>query len=162
MRSVEAKLTTANLSVGPLLVHFINESEDNMRHAHSEHKESLTTHEKIAVKIANILGNPWTIYVFAALALTSLPGILAQHSIPADVAWLSQTFIQLVSLAVLQTVANLLGRQTEKQSDVQYEVNLSTEKGVERIEQCVKLHNTKLQRIEQLLDTHLKSKKKSG
>ena len=43
----------------------------------------------------------WCAYIFAAIAFTSLPSILAQHSVNADVQWTAQTFLQLVLLSVI-------------------------------------------------------------
>ena len=57
--------------------------------------------DKLAVLITNGVSTMWCAYIFAAIALTSLPSVLAQHSVNADVQWIAQTFLQLVLLSVI-------------------------------------------------------------
>src|SRR5215469_5326844 len=52
-----------------------------------------------AVKVTNGVGTMWCAYVFAALALVSLPSALRSHSAVTLVSWVSQTFLQLVLLS---------------------------------------------------------------
>ena len=40
-------------------------------------------------------------YIFAAIALISLPGVLATRNVLVVVAWVAQTFLQLVLLSVI-------------------------------------------------------------
>jgi hypothetical protein len=63
----------------------------------------LTTHEhvglngKIAVIITNAVGTMWCAYVFAVIALISLPSSIA-GGVSTLIAWIAQTFLQLVRL----------------------------------------------------------------
>ena len=57
--------------------------------------------DKIAIGITNGVATMWCAYVFAAIAFTSLPSVLAEHSVQADVQWVAQTFLQLVLLSVI-------------------------------------------------------------
>jgi hypothetical protein len=63
-------------------------------------------------------------YSFAALALLALPGILGFTLFPSRtlliVAWISQTFIQLVMLAVLQLGQNLQAAGADKRAEATY------------------------------------------
>lgn len=72
--------------------------------------------DKLALKITNAVSTMWMAYAFSLVALASLPAILATafpsiaHIFPhwlisvsliAIVAWIAQTFIQLVLLSVI-------------------------------------------------------------
>lgn len=77
------------------------------------HKGSLTLNQRIASLIADILGSPWTIYAFALVACISLPAVVKSGDTTLIVSWVTQTFIQLVALAVLQAKAVLDGKHAE-------------------------------------------------
>ena len=55
---------------------------------------------RIAVLITNAVGTMWCAYVFAAIALISLPQAIAGGVAPL-IAWIAQTFLQLVLLSVI-------------------------------------------------------------
>jgi hypothetical protein len=74
----------------------------------------------IALKITNCVGNMWCAYIFALLALMSLPAILTEafhlHVFPSWlvstslislVAWVSSYFLQLVLLSVIMVGQNV-------------------------------------------------------
>ncbi|MBS0194858.1 MAG: zinc ribbon domain-containing protein [Proteobacteria bacterium] len=54
----------------------------------------------LAVKITNAVGTMWCAYVFAAIALISLPDAI-RGGAPTLVAWIAQTFLQLVLLSII-------------------------------------------------------------
>ncbi|MBS0213094.1 MAG: zinc ribbon domain-containing protein [Proteobacteria bacterium] len=67
----------------------------------------------LAVKITNAVGTMWCAYVFAAIALISLPDAI-RGGAPTLVAWIAQTFLQLVLLSIIivgQKVASEAGDQ---------------------------------------------------
>jgi hypothetical protein len=84
----------------------------------------------LAIKITNAVGTMWTAYLFSLLALVSLPAILTQGNIVpkntfpswlisisliALVAWVAQTFIQLVLLPIIMVGQNVIqGKQDAK------------------------------------------------
>jgi hypothetical protein len=55
----------------------------------------------LAVKITTGVGSMWCAYLFALLALVSLPSALRSGSAVIIVSWVSQTFLQLVLLSVI-------------------------------------------------------------
>lgn len=57
--------------------------------------------DALAERITNSVGSMWCAYAFAALALVSLPGALASHNAVVIVAWVAQTFLQLVLLPII-------------------------------------------------------------
>lgn len=81
----------------------------------------LTTHEhvglngKIAVAITNVVGTMWCAYVFAAIALISLPSAF-RGGISPLIAWLAQTFLQLVLLSVIMVGQKVAAAASDKQA----------------------------------------------
>lgn len=66
---------------------------------------------RIALRLTAAVGTMRAAYLFACLALVALPAVLGYNWLPSRtlliVGWVSQTFIQLVMLAVLQLGQNL-------------------------------------------------------
>lgn len=56
---------------------------------------------KLGLKITQGVGTMWCAYVFAALTLLSLPAAIKTHSLIVIVAWIAQTFLQLVLLSII-------------------------------------------------------------
>ena len=71
--------------------------------------------EWLALKITNSIGSMWTAYVFAALALISLPAAVASHDALVIVSWLAQTFLQLVLLPIIMVGQNVANQHHERQ-----------------------------------------------
>jgi len=68
----------------------------------------------LALKITNAVSSMICAYLFAIIALISLPAALATHQIVVIVAWLAQTFLQLVLLSVIMVGQKLQADQTIK------------------------------------------------
>jgi hypothetical protein len=91
---------------------------------------------KLAVIITNVVGSMWCAYVFTLLSLLSLPAVLSAFSIfsgvfpawlikaslIALVAWIAQTFLQLVLLSVIMVGQQVQGLASDARS-VQTEQN---------------------------------------
>ncbi len=73
-----------------------------------------------AVRITTGIGTMWCAYAFAAIALVSLPGAIASHSVVTVVSWISQTFLQLVLLSVIIVGQNELAAAADKRSTATY------------------------------------------
>jgi hypothetical protein len=74
------------------------------KHVHKAvHGEGLLgqINTRLAVGITKIVGSMWCAYVFALLALISLPAAISSHSPIIIVAWIAQTFLQLVLLPII-------------------------------------------------------------
>src|ERR1700704_781590 len=74
-----------------------------MRNANKVHRERLTINERIATSITQKIGSMWAAYLFGALTLLSLPAVLLSGDTVVIVAWVTQTFLQLVLLPISQT-----------------------------------------------------------
>jgi hypothetical protein len=73
-----------------------------------------------AVKVTNGVGTMWCAYLFALVALISLPEAISSHSSVTLVSWVSQTFLQLVLLSVIIVGQNVLAAAADKRADATY------------------------------------------
>ena len=56
---------------------------------------------RAAIAVTAVVGTMWCAYAFTCLALLSLPSALGSGSVIIIVAWVAQTFLQLVLLSVI-------------------------------------------------------------
>ena len=70
---------------------------------------------RIAVFITNIVGSMWCAYAFGGLALISLPQAI-QGGTATLVAWIAQTFLQLVLLSVIMVGQKVSAAASDKQA----------------------------------------------
>jgi len=71
----------------------------------------------IADRITRAVGTMWTAYLFALLALISLPAAILSHSPIIIVAWIAQTFLQLVLLPVIIVGQQLQAAHSDARSE---------------------------------------------
>jgi hypothetical protein len=69
----------------------------------------------LAVKITNSVGTMWCAYAFAALAFISLPEAIKAGT-AALVAWIAQTFLQLVLLSIIMVGQKVAAAASDKQA----------------------------------------------
>jgi hypothetical protein len=82
---------------------------------HVTEKEHVGFNGWLAMLITNAVGTMWCAYVFAALALVSLPAAIQGGTAPL-VAWLAQTFLQLVLLSVIMVGQKVAAQASDKQA----------------------------------------------
>ncbi len=75
---------------------------------------------KIAVFLTNIVGSMWCAYAFAALALIGLPPALRPGG-EGIIAWIAQTFLQLVLLSVIMVGQNVQSLASDVRSQRTYD-----------------------------------------
>ena len=66
---------------------------------------------RVAEKVTSFVSTMWCAYIFAALALISLPAAIRSGDVVIIVAWIAQTFLQLVLLSII-----MVGQQVSSQS----------------------------------------------
>jgi hypothetical protein len=71
---------------------------------------------KLAVKITNVVGTMWCAYAFAILALISLPEAVKSGT-SALIAWIAQTFLQLVLLSIIMVGQKVAAEKSDRQLD---------------------------------------------
>lgn len=75
---------------------------------------------KLAVFLTNIVGSMWCAYVFAALAFVGLPAALKPGG-EGIIAWIAQTFLQLVLLSVIMVGQNVQSEASDVRAEHTYD-----------------------------------------
>jgi hypothetical protein len=75
---------------------------------------------KIAVFLTNIVGSMWCAYVFAVIAFIGLPPALKPGG-EGIIAWIAQTFLQLVLLSVIMVGQNVQSVASDVRSQHTYD-----------------------------------------
>jgi hypothetical protein len=73
----------------------------------------------LAVTITNIVGTMWCAYAFACLALVSLPAAV-RGGTATLVAWIAQTFLQLVLLSIIMVGQKVAAAKSDRQLEQTY------------------------------------------
>jgi len=74
----------------------------------------------IAVHVTKGVGSMWAAYLFAGLALISMPAAFASHDVIIIVAWIAQTFLQLVLLPIIIVGQNVQAAASDKRAEETY------------------------------------------
>ena len=84
-----------------------------------ERKNPTNFNSWLAVKITNIVGTMWCAYAFAILALISLPEAIRSGT-SALIAWIAQTFLQLVLLSIIMVGQKVAAEASDQQLEQTY------------------------------------------
>lgn len=74
----------------------------------------------LAVRITKSVGTMWTAYLFAALALISFPAAIASGDVIIIVAWIAQTFLQLVLLPIIIVGQNVIQTANDARAEADH------------------------------------------
>lgn len=83
--------------------------------------ETLGFNEKIGLGITKRVGTMWAAYVFALLSLVSLPAAISSGDPIIIVAWIAQTFLQLVLLPIIIVGQNIQAKAADERAIATYE-----------------------------------------
>ena len=75
---------------------------------------------KIGLLITTLVGTMVCGYVFAIIALISLPSAITSHNLTVIIAWVSSNFLQLVLLPVIIVGQNLQAKASDKRAEQTY------------------------------------------
>ena len=76
---------------------------------------------RIGLKITIIVGTMWAAYLFTILALVSAPSAFSTGNLLIIVAWIAQTFLQLVLLPIIIVGQNVLAKSADARSQATYD-----------------------------------------
>ncbi len=74
----------------------------------------------LALLVTRSVGTMWAAYLFTALALISLPAAIATHSAIIIVAWIAQTFLQLVLLPIIIVGQNVISASQDARAEADH------------------------------------------
>jgi hypothetical protein len=75
----------------------------------------------LAVRITKTVGSMWIAYLFAAIALISLPAALQSGQVIVIVSWVAQTFLQLVLLPIIIVGQNVIQAANDARAEADHE-----------------------------------------
>jgi len=85
-----------------------------------QHRAQITGfNNTLAVAITNIVGTMWCAYAFAIIALISLPEAVRSGT-SALIAWIAQTFLQLVLLSIIMVGQKVAASKSDRQLEQTY------------------------------------------
>jgi hypothetical protein len=130
--------------------------------------ERVGVNGKVALIITAVVGTMWCAYIFTLLALISLPAAISSGQAIIIVAWIAQTFIQLVLLPIIIVGQNIQGKASDKRSEqtykdaeailsecLQLQQHLQAQDTVlDDVVAHVKQHHLELQRLSKLTAQH--------
>jgi len=73
--------------------------------------------EMLASKITRAVGTMGCAYIFAIIALISLPAAINSGNILTIVSWVAQTFLQLVLLSIIMVGQNAQSKKTDEHTE---------------------------------------------
>ena len=80
--------------------------------------------QKIATKITSFVSTMWCAYIFAAIALISLPAAIKTGDPIVIIAWVAQTFLQLVLLSIIMVGQDASTRGMQQKIDETHTASL--------------------------------------
>ena len=95
---------------------------------------------RFAVLITNSVSTMWCAYLFAAIALISLPAAVRGGTAPL-ISWVAQTFLQLVLLSVIMVGQKVAAAASDKQAMQTYEDAESLLKIQDEVHRLIKINN---------------------
>jgi hypothetical protein len=100
----------------------------------------------IAMIITNAVGTMWCAYVFAIIALISLPAAI-QGGTATLIAWIAQTFLQLVLLSVIMVGQKVSAAASDKQALQTYKDAEALLKLQDDVHRLIEVNNQQTQEI---------------
>jgi len=105
---------------------------------------------RIAVFITNIVSTMWCAYIFAILALISLPAAIHAGT-AALISWIAQTFLQLVLLSVIMVGQKVAAAASDKQAVQTYQDAEALLKMQDEIHRLIEVNNSMTAEIHALV-----------
>jgi hypothetical protein len=116
------------------------------------HGPQLIAHEldslngRIALVITNAVGTMWCAYIFAGIALISLPAAI-QGGTATLIAWIAQTFLQLVLLSVIMVGQKVAAAASDKQALQTYKDAEALLKIQDEVHRLIEINNSLTEEI---------------
>ena len=121
-------------------------------HIHKKvHGESMTgrINTRLAVGITKVVGSMWCAYLFALLALISLPAAIGTHDPVIIVAWIAQTFLQLVLLPIIIVGQNVQAAASDARAESDHKTLLAIHTLTADVHEIAQRQTTMLKMLEE-------------
>ena len=117
---------------------------------HLTKDEQIGFNGRFAMIITNAVGTMWCAYLFAALALISFPAAV-EAGTSALIAWIAQTFLQLVLLSVIMVGQKVAAKASDKQALQTYKDAEAILEIQDEVHRLIKINNELTEEIHQSL-----------
>ena len=107
---------------------------------HLTKNERLGFNGHLALVITNMVGTMWCAYIFAGIALISLPAAIEGGS-ATTVSWIAQTFLQLVLLSVIMVGQKVSAQASDKQALQTFKDTEALLKIQDELHRLIKINN---------------------
>jgi len=143
-------------------VHTVREADEEhaphphiaARKAHGVHttaKEHVGFNGWLAVKITNGVATMWCAYVFTVLAMISLPDAI-KGGTATLIAWIAQTFLQLVLLSIIMVGQKVAATASDKQAYQTYKDAEALLEISNEVHKLIKINNALTEEIHKALN----------
>jgi hypothetical protein len=102
---------------------------------------------KVGLKITVVVGTMWSAYLFTLLALVSAPSAFKSGDKIIIVAWIAQTFLQLVLLPIIIVGQNVLAAAADARSQATYDDASAVLEEAKQIQEHLKAQDEAIQQI---------------
>jgi hypothetical protein len=106
---------------------------------HRSDDEHIGFNGRVAVFLTNVVGTMWCAYAFGLIALISLPEAI-KGGTGTLVAWVAQTFLQLVLLSVIMVGQKVAAKASDKQALQTYQDAEALLKIQDELHQLIKIN----------------------
>ena len=113
---------------------------------HLTEQEHTGVNGRLALLITNAVSTMWCAYIFAAIALISLPAAI-EGGTAALVSWIAQTFLQLVLLSVIMVGQKVAAKASDKQALQTYKDAEALLEIQDEIHRLIKVNNEMTEQI---------------
>ncbi len=113
---------------------------------HLTEQEHVGVNGRLALLITNAVSTMWCAYIFAAIALISLPTAI-EGGTATLVSWIAQTFLQLVLLSVIMVGQKVAAKASDKQSLQTYKDAEALLEMQDEIHRLIKVNNEMTEQI---------------
>jgi len=146
MSEGQAAVPVTNQIAMPTKARFHVGTAISLRGLRSEVKRVDGFNAKFAVFLTNIVGSMWCAYVFAIIAFIRLPAALKPGG-EGIIAWIAQTFLQLVLLPIIIVGQNIQARTADKRAESTYNDAVAVLHECREIQMHLKAQDEALTRI---------------
>jgi hypothetical protein len=102
----------------------------------------------LAVKITKVVGSMWIAYLFAAIALVSLPAAIQSRNVIIIIAWIAQTFFQLVLLPIIIVGQNVIQATNDARAEADHETLSAVHKLTVEVHAMNEAHSAILRQLQ--------------
>lgn len=117
---------------------------------HLTKNEQVGFNGRLAILITEAVGTMWCAYIFAIIALISLPAAI-QGGTAALVSWIAQTFLQLVLLSVIMVGQKVAAAASDKQALQTYKDAEALLKIQDEMHRLIKINNELTEEMHRIL-----------